>query len=305
MADTSAARIRTGANHWVLQSTEHNGEHVHDHAAKTLGRVPRHLLAHLRRLRQRGAGGGVPAARHRLRRRRARLRPDGAHHGLCGRPHLRRAFQPGGHGGPGRRRTVPDRERSALRRHAGGGRSGCGRGALPRGIRQARLRDGGLRVQRLRRPQPGQVRHDVRPGDRGGADLLLPAGDPRLHQLAGAGRLRAHRHRAGADADPPDLDPRHQHLGQPGPQHRPRAVRRRRLRGAALAVLAGAHGRRRARRRRRADAVPGGRPDPAARPVGAAGEAAHRFTPRVAAGPRGAGRLLVQNGSSTSSSCCP
>jgi len=53
-----------------------------------------HFLAHLRRLRQRCAGGGLPAARHRLCRRGARLWADGAHHGLRGRAHLRRALQP-------------------------------------------------------------------------------------------------------------------------------------------------------------------------------------------------------------------
>ena len=44
---------------------------------------------------------------------------------------------------------------------------------------------------------------------------------------ARAGRLRADRDRPGADADPPDQHPGHQHLGEPGAQHRPGAVRRR------------------------------------------------------------------------------
>ena len=52
------------------------------------------------------------------------------------------------------------------------------------------------------------------------------------------GRLRPHRHRPGADADPPRRHPDHQHLGQPGPQHRPGPDRRRLGAGAALAVLA-------------------------------------------------------------------
>ena len=47
------------------------------------------------------------------------------------------------------------------------------------------------------------------------------------------------------------LDPDHQHLRQPGAQHRPRLVRRRRLYGAALAVLARAYPGRSGRRRRR------------------------------------------------------
>jgi aquaporin Z len=55
-------------------------------------------------------------------------------------------------------------------------------------------------------------------------------------------------------ADPPDLDPHHQHLGQPGAQYRPGAVRRRRLYRPALAVPGGPDPRRHDRRR------PGARP---------------------------------------------
>ena len=62
------------------------------------------------------------------------------------------------------------------------------------------------------------------------------------------GRLRPDRDRPRPDPDPSDLDPGHQHLGQPGPQHRGRGVRRRRLSGPALAVLGGADHRRRHRR---------------------------------------------------------
>ena len=39
--------------------------------------------------------------------------------------------------------------------------------------------------------------------------------------------LRADRDRPVPDADPPDQHPGHQHLGEPGAQHRPGAVRRR------------------------------------------------------------------------------
>ena len=52
--------------------------------------------------------------------------------------------------------------------------------------------------------------------------------------------LRRHSDRSGADPDPPGVDPGHQHLGQPGAQHRAGAVRRRRIYRSALAVLAGA-----------------------------------------------------------------
>ena len=51
-----------------------------------------------------------------------------------------------------------------------------------------------------------------------------------------------------ADPDPSDNDPGHQHVGQPGPQHRAGPVCRRRICRAALAVL-GRADRRRGRRR--------------------------------------------------------
>ena len=54
------------------------------------------------------------------------------------------------------------------------------------------------------------------------------------------GRLRRHRHRPRADAHPPRLDPGDQHLGQPGPLHRRRLLRRDRRRRPALALLGGA-----------------------------------------------------------------
>jgi len=42
-------------------------------------------------------------------------------------------------------------------------------------------------------------------------------------------RFRRHPDRAPADADPSGVDPRHEHLGQPGAQHRPGLVRGRSL----------------------------------------------------------------------------
>ena len=53
-----------------------------------------------------------------------------------------------------------------------------------------------------------------------------------------------HRDRARPDADPPDRHPGHQHVGEPGAQHRAGAVRRRLGAAAALAVLARAAARR-------------------------------------------------------------
>jgi glycerol uptake facilitator-like aquaporin len=60
----------------------------------------------------------------------------------------------------------------------------------------------------------------------------------------GAGGLCAAGDRARADADPSGQHSGHQYLGQSGPQHRSRAVRRRRGAVAALAVLGGAADRR-------------------------------------------------------------
>ena len=61
---------------------------------------------------------------------------------------------------------------------------------------------------------------------------------PGRDRLARPGRLRSDRHRAGADADPSDQHPGHQHLGQPGAQHRRGGVRRRLGGGPVVAVLA-------------------------------------------------------------------
>ena len=69
--------------------------------------------------------------------------------------------------------------------------------------------------------------------------IILGATDRR----APAG-LRADRDRPRPDADPPDQHPGHQHLGEPGAQHRPGAVRRRLGRSPALALLGGADRRR-------------------------------------------------------------
>jgi hypothetical protein len=200
-------------------------------------RVLRHLLARLRRLRQRGPRGDVPHSRrlarqprHRLRRRLARLRPHRADHGLRHRPHLRLPPQSGGHRRPGRRRP-PSEVRSWLPyiiAQVLGGIAGAGVLYLiasgKAGFSRRRLR-----LQRLRRAlarKYSMVAALV-------AEIVLTffflliilgATDKRAPQ-----GLRAHRHRPRPDADPPDRHPGHQPLGQPRPQHRPRALRRRGL----------------------------------------------------------------------------
>ena len=94
---------------------------------------------------------------------------------------------------------------------------------------------GGLRLERLWRSLAGQVRLPGGAGHRGGDDRHVPVHHPRRHPWPGAGGLRPDRHRPRPDPDPPDLDPGHQHLGQPGAQHRRRVVRG--LRGAGSAWL--------------------------------------------------------------------
>ena len=107
-----------------------------------------------------------------------------------------------------------------------------------------------LRPRRGASPPNGYGEHSpgqyglARPGRRGRADLDVPVHHHGRHPRQGAGRLRAARHRPRPDADPPDQHPGHQHLGEPGAQHRPGAVRRRLGAGAALAVLGGAADRR-------------------------------------------------------------
>ena len=76
--------------------------------------------------------------------------------------------------------------------------------------------------------------------DRGRDDGDVPVHHPGLDPRPGTRGLRPDRDRPGPDPDPSDLDPGHQHLGQPGPEHGGRGVRGRRLSGPALAVLGGA-----------------------------------------------------------------
>ena len=108
-----------------------------------------------------------------------------------------------------------NRRRYPLHRRAGDRRYRRRRGAVLDRIGQARLGTRRLRVQRLRRPEPGQVRTRVMPPDGGADDVLLPAHHHRLHVQGRRGRLRRHSDRAGADADPSGVDPGDQHSVNP------------------------------------------------------------------------------------------
>ena len=181
-------------------------------------------------------------------RRRARLRPHRAHHGLCRRPHLRRPLQSGGDGRARGRRPLPRPARSCPTSSprswaaiVGAARALCDR------QRQGRLRRRRrLRLQRLRRALAGRLLAGRRAASCEVVhDLLLPDGHPRRHRPARA-RRASRRIAIGLALTLIHLDqhPGHQHLGEPGAQHRAGAVRRRLGAGAALAVLGGADRRR-------------------------------------------------------------
>ena len=77
-ADCAAPR---GGVTWRAGGRTNQGE-CNANVQSLLRGVPRHVLAGVRRLRQRGAGGGVPGRRHRPARRVAGLRADGADDGV-------------------------------------------------------------------------------------------------------------------------------------------------------------------------------------------------------------------------------
>ena len=94
-----------------------------------------------------------------------------------------------------------------------GGMAGAARAVCDR-HRQAGLRTGRIRLQRLRRELARRLLAGGVPGGRTGADLHVPDDHPRVHRPARSAGLRAHRHRPGPDADPPDRHPGHESLGE-------------------------------------------------------------------------------------------
>ena len=145
----------------------------------------------------------------------------------------------------------PASDVAALHRRAGGRRASSPRpcSTSSPAARPASTSAKGFASNGYGEHSPGQVQPARRPRHRGRDDLMF------LFIIMGATHGKAPAGFApiaiglGADPDPPDQHPGHQHLGEPGPQHRPGAVRRRLGAGAALAVLGRAADRRRARRR--------------------------------------------------------
>ena len=139
----------------------------------------------------------------------------------------------------------------AVRRGASGRRRRRRRRAVlhrkrPRGLQPRRR----LRLQRLRGALTRRVFAGGGAGVRSRADRHVPGRHPRHHPQTRSGRIRRPRDRPRAHPDPSDQHPGDEHLGQSGPQHCHRAVRRRLGPGAALDVLGRSGDRRRSRRLR-------------------------------------------------------
>ena len=177
-------------------------------------------------------------------------------------------FNPAVTVGPVPRADASRRARSCPTGRAGAGRASrarsCSRSSPP--ARPASTSPERLRRERLRRALAGRLlaRRGLR--GRGGADVLLP------DRILGSTDRRAPAGFApiaiglGAHPHPPRRHPGHQHVGEPGAQHRPGPLRRRLGARAAVALL-GRADRRRRRGRRRQPLAGRGRRQVATRPA--------------------------------------
>ncbi len=200
-------------------------------------RVPRYLLARLRRLRQCRPRRRRPP-RHRLRRRSLRLRTHCPHHGLRHRPRLRLPSQSSRLHRPRHCKALSSIRASRIHRRPGPRRDLRLRSSLPDRKRQLHLLSRRrIRLQRLRRPLTRALFAPRLLPHRGAAHRLLPSRHPRRNRRARPQRLRSNRHRPLPDADPPHQHPGHQHFGQPRPQHRSRDLRRRLGTQSTMALL--------------------------------------------------------------------
>ena len=186
-------------------------------------RIFRYVLAGPGRLRQRGPGGRLSGCRHRAAGGVPGVRADCPDHGFRDRSHIRLPSQPGGfHRAVGRRPL--SRPGPGVLHHRAGAWRACRRchSVFHRQRQSGFRRVGGICVQRLRRALPGRVFDWRGLSVRGRHDLHVPAGHPRRHRPTRARGVCPDCHRALSDVDPPDQYPGHQHLRQPGPQHRRR-----------------------------------------------------------------------------------
>ena len=130
-------------------------------------RGDRHVLAHFRRMRQRGDRGRLSAGRHWTGRRVAGIRAERRDDGLCHRPYLRLPSQSGGNRRPRRGRAFSGRPDRALRDRAGDRRHSRRGAAVRDRERRARLRrQQGLCVERLWRAFARPVQHGGRASSR-------------------------------------------------------------------------------------------------------------------------------------------
>ena len=172
------------------------------------------------------AGGRVSRRRDRPARCLFRVRPDRADDGLHRRAHLGRPLQPRGVDRSRRRRQLRRRGPPPYIVAQVLGADRGGRRALRHRERQTGVRSrGGFASNGYADHSPGgySLARRVRGGGRD--DGHVPGHHHGRDLTQGACRLRPDCHRPRPDADPPRQHPRHQHLGEPGAQHRHRGVR--------------------------------------------------------------------------------
>ena len=142
-----------------------------------------------------------------------------------------------------RRRAVPDRGAGCPTWR----RRSRARSPVPAVLYAIASRPGGfdargerLRLQRIRRTLARRLLARGGAGRRGGPHLLLPPRDPRARRPARAAGFAPVAIGLALTLIHLISHPGHQHVGEPGAQHGPRALRRRLGARAALAVLGGA-----------------------------------------------------------------
>ncbi len=216
---------------------------------KSVCGIYRNFLARLWRLRERGAGRGVPRPRDRLRGSRSGVRPHGPDHGVCNRPHFgmplesRRVDRFGCGQAIFYVRTAGVRHRAGVGRHRGIGRVIHHRDGQS-GIRLGRR----ICFQRLWRAFTRRLQPGGRPDGRSGADVHVPDDHSWSHRHESPEGIRADRNRPGVDAHSSCRDSSDEPVGEPGTKHRSCGIRGRMGARTVVDVLGGADCRRGDRR---------------------------------------------------------